>query len=73
MVKTKWLAGYGSFLDWYIVPATPENIEDYADMDGDEYESFADAKKAIIEIVRQKIDDDRAALKSIRKVRKSSV
>ena len=67
----KWLAGYGSFLDWYIVPATPENIEEYADMDGDEYASFAEAKKAIVEIVKQRMADDRAALKNIRKIRKS--
>ena len=67
----KYLAGYGNFMDWYIVPATPENREAYSDFDGDEYDTFAEAKAAVIETVKQRIDDDRGALKSIRKVRKA--
>ncbi len=69
----KYLAGYGSFMDWYIVPATPENEEEYAEFDGDVYNSFAEAKKSLIEQVKQRIDDDKCALKSIKKVKKGNV
>ncbi len=68
--KTKWLAGYGSFLDWYIVPATPENENLFKEHDGDTYASFSEAKKAVMAIVRDRIADDRTALNHIRKTRK---
>lgn len=62
----KWMAGYGSYMDWYIMPATPENENEYANTDGDYYPSFAQAKKALIDEVKRRIDDDRNALKMIR-------
>lgn len=68
MSPMKWLYGYGSFLDWFIVPATPENEKDYGDKDWcAEADTFAQAKKELIECVKQRIDDDKCALKEIRK------
>lgn len=73
MAKIKWIAGYPNYMDWYLVPDTPENNEAVGDFDGDEYATFAEAKKALIEIVKDRIAMDKAALRSIRKIKKSAV
>lgn len=70
-MKKRWLAGYGSFLDWYIVKNTEENAAAYRDHDGSEYDTFAEAKAALVKIVKEKIDDDKRALAFIRKRRKN--
>lgn len=71
--KKQWLAGYPSFLDWYLLPDTPENRKfvDDANWDGDTYPSYKEAKKALVDIVKERISDDRAALKGIRKRKKA--
>ena len=67
-MKSKWIAGYLNPEDWYIAENTAENRDLYADMDGDYYESFSAAKRAILTRIRERINMDRAAMRNIKRM-----
>lgn len=65
--KEKWMAGYKSALDWFIVPATKDNELDFAGVEFNYYDSFALAKRGLMSQLKKRIKEDTKAIKSIQK------
>lgn len=71
--KMKWIAGYENYMDWILAPNTPDNRVDMDFIEWDEYATFAEAKKSIIDKILTRIEDEKHVLKYIRRITKANV